>query len=236
MSSPDRRAELAGRWKALQGRVAAAAAAADRDPGELTVIAVTKTHPATDIAHLLSLGVRDIGENRAQELAAKLAELDGPHDKALPAPHWHFIGQLQRNKAALVGRSCAALHTLDRAELLSPLGRAAGAAGRQLDVFIQLSFDGDPRRGGVTEEAVEELADAVAGQPELRLAGLMGVPPLGAEPRAAFGRLRAASDLLRRSHPSASAISAGMSTDLEKAVMEGATHLRVGTALMGSRA
>ena len=230
-------------WRAVGGRCRSAwqrpAAAAQRDPGDLTVIAVTKTHPATDIAHLLSLGVREIGENRAQELAAKLAELDGPDGldaKALPAPHWHFIGQLQRNKAGLVARSCTALHTLDRADLLAPLGRAAATAGCQLEVFIQLSFDGDPRRGGVTAEAIEELADAVAGRPELRLAGLMGVPPLGAEPLAAFGLLRAASDRLQRSHPAASGISAGMSSDLEKAVMEGATHLRVGTALMGSRA
>jgi pyridoxal phosphate enzyme (YggS family) len=215
--------------------VAAAAAAAGRQPQELTVISVTKTFPASDVALLHQLGVLDIGENRAQELASKIAALSGLLP-AEPVIRWHFIGQLQKNKASLVGRECAALHTLDRAALVAPLDRTASRSGRTLDVFLQLSLDGDPRRGGIVEDEIGALADAVAACSGLRLAGLMAVPPLDAAPRAAFARLRGVSDRLRVTHPGATAISAGMSADLEDAVMEGATHLRVGTDLMGSRA
>ena len=214
-------------------RVAQAAVAAGRQPEELTVITVTKTFPASDVAVLHAMGVLDIGENRAQELGSKIAELKG---LAPPPVRWHFIGQLQSNKAALVGRECFALHTLDRAALVTPLDRASRRAGRTLEVFIQVSLDGDPRRGGIAEADIGALADAVAERSGLRLAGLMAVPPLGAAPRPAFARLRAAGDRLRATHPGASALSAGMSADLEDAVIEGATHLRVGTDLMGSRA
>jgi pyridoxal phosphate enzyme (YggS family) len=180
--------------------------------------------------------VLDIGENRAQELAAKVSDM-----ASLPAGtgdpiRWHFIGQLQSNKAALIGRECAALHTLDRPSLIAPLQRGAERAGRVLDVFLQLSLDGDPQRGGIAEAGVPALADSVAQCGGLRLAGLMAVPPLGAAPRPAFARLRGVSERLRASHPEATALSAGMSADLEDAVMEGATHLRIGTDLMGSRA
>jgi pyridoxal phosphate enzyme (YggS family) len=228
-----RRDELAERWLDLQSRVAAAAQGAGREPSALTVIAVTKTWPSSDVAELLAIGVRDVGENRAQELVAKLAELAGP---ASPNLRWHFIGQLQRNKAAVIGRSCEALHTLDRDALIRPLSQAAGEAGRVLDIFLQLSLDGDPKRGGVVAEGIAPLAAQVADAAHLRLRGLMAVPPLGSRPRPAFAQLRLASERLQRSHPEADALSAGMSSDLEEAVMEGATHLRVGTVLMGSRA
>lgn len=235
-----RRLELSRRHKAVMERIAAAASAAGRSAHELTLITVTKTFPASDVKLLHELGVLDIGENRAQELASKLTEL-GQLATSKGAPlnpplRWHFIGQLQGNKAALAGRECAALHTLDRPSLLAPLDRAAAGSGRVLDVFIQLSLDGDPQRGGIVESGIGALADAIAGCASLRLAGLMAVPPLGAPPRPAFARLREASIRLLASHPGASALSAGMSADLEDAVMEGATHLRVGTDLMGSRA
>jgi hypothetical protein len=230
--SDSRRGELIRRRTALLQRVADAAAAAGRRPEELTVITVTKTFPASDVALLQEMQVLDIGENRAQELASKIAQLQGIQ----PPLRWHFIGQLQGNKASLVGRECFALHTLDRQALLAPLDRAAVRAGRRLEVFVQLSLDGDPHRGGIAEAQIGPLADAVAGCGGLRLAGLMAVPPLGAEPRPAFARVRAASERLRITHPGATALSAGMSADLEAAVIEGATHLRVGTDLMGSRA
>ena len=217
-------------------RVAAAAAAAGRQPSELTVITVTKTFPASDVALLQELGVSDVGENRAQEMASKIIELADHPSAPGAAIRWHFIGQRQSNKASLVARECAALHTLDHESLIARLANSAARAGRVLEVFLQLSLDGDPRRGGVVESAVLPLADAVAQCESLRLAGLMAVPPLGAPPRPAFALLRAVSDRLRRTHPGAAALSAGMSADLEDAVMEGATHLRVGTDLMGSRA
>ncbi len=239
VASPgDRRGELSRRRTALLDRVAEAAAAAGRRPEELTIITVTKTFPASDVALLHEMGVLDIGENRAQELTSKIAELQGIAVSATAAQpvRWHFIGQLQSNKAALIARECFALHTLDRDALIAPLDRAAVKAGRQLDVFVQLSLDGDPQRGGITEEKIGPLADAVAACTGLRLAGLMAVPPLGAAPRPAFARLRAVSEQLRVTHPEATALSAGMSADLEDAVIEGATHLRVGTDLMGTRA
>jgi pyridoxal phosphate enzyme (YggS family) len=236
-AADDRRADLSRRRTALLQRVAEAAAAAGRQPAELTVITVTKTFPASDVALLHGMGVLDIGENRAQELASKISELEGVLPATATAPvRWHFIGQVQSNKASLVGRECFALHTLDRGALLAPLHRAAMRIGRKLDVFIQLSLDGDPRRGGIIEDQIGPLADAVAAHSGLRLAGLMAVPPLGAAPRPAFARLRTAGDRLRITHPGAAALSAGMSADLEDAVIEGATHLRVGTDLMGSRA
>jgi PLP dependent protein len=228
--------ELRRRRVALLRRVAAAAEAAGRRPQELTVITVTKTWPATDVLLLQQLGVLDIGENRAQELASKVTELADLRSASAAAIRWHFIGQLQSNKAALIGRECTALHTLDRASLVAPLDRAASRAGRRLEVFLQLSLDGDPRRGGMALEEISRMADRVAGAAALHLAGLMAVPPLGAPPRPAFARLRAASERLQTKHPTAKALSAGMSADLEDAVMEGATHLRVGTDLMGSRA
>ncbi len=188
------------------------------------------------MALLHELGVLEVAENRAQELASKIGELAVLLAGSADPLRWHFIGQLQGNKAALVGRECAALHTLDRVALVAPLDRAASRAGRLLDVFIQLSLDGDPRRGGIAEDRLLPLADAVAQCSALRLRGLMAVPPLGAAPRPAFARLRAVSARLQATHPDARALSAGMSADLEDAVMEGATHLRVGTDLMGSRA
>jgi PLP dependent protein len=143
---------------------------------------------------------------------------------------------VQRNKAAAVARVCAALHTCDRPELLGPLARGAAEAGRVLDVFVQVSLDGDPERGGADVADVPALADAVAAETRLRLAGVMAVPPLGSDAAVAFARLQEISARLREDHPGASAISAGMSADLEIAVSHGATHLRVGTDLMGSRA
>jgi PLP dependent protein len=235
MTDP-RTAELRQRWDELRTRVARAAAAAGRSSEAITVVAVTKTWPASDVAALHAFGVQDIGENRAQELLDKVATLDetgalgGP-----PAVRWHFIGQLQRNKAAAVARTCAALHTFDRAELAGPLARGAAEAGNVLEVFLQVSLDGDARRGGAAPDALPSLAEAVAACPELRLVGLMAVPPLGADPDPAFATLAELSARLRRDHPGATAISAGMSGDLEIAVSHGATHLRVGTGLMGSR-
>jgi hypothetical protein len=228
-----RRVELARRRAALMERVERAAAAAGRRPAELTVITVAKTFPASDVALLHEMGVLDIGENRAQEFASKVTALQGMAGVPI---RWHFIGQLQGNKASLIGRECFALHTLDREALVAPLDRAAIRAGHTLEVFLQLSLDGDPQRGGIVEGEIGPLADAVAARGGLRLAGLMAVPPLGAAPRPAFARLRAVSERLRLTHPGAGALSAGMSADLEDAVIEGATHLRVGTDLMGSRA
>lgn len=218
------------RLTAVRTRLREAAEAAGRDVEELTLVAVSKTHPAAAVRELAGLGLREFGEARWQELGPKSEELAGVDLR------WHFLGRLQRNKARAVGRVATVVHSLDRPELCAPLGRGAADAGRELDVFVQVSLDGDSARGGVVIEDLAHLTDTAATTEGLRLAGLMAVVPLGAAPRPAFARLRQLAEQVRTRHPGAVELSAGMSGDLEEAVAEGATHLRIGTALFGSRA
>lgn len=227
MTTP-RRAQLAANLAAVRARMAAAAAAAGRQPGELTLVAVTKTFPVADVRHLVELGVGDVGENRAQEGAAKQALVGTP-------PRWHFVGGLQRNKAALVASFADVVHSVDRPELVDALGRHAESRAIPLDVLVQVSLDDDSSRGGATTPELLGLAARVAAAPGLRLRGLMAVAPLAADPVAAFGRLAGLAAALRREYPEAAWISAGMSGDLEAAVSAGATHVRIGTALLGRR-
>jgi pyridoxal phosphate enzyme (YggS family) len=234
-----RRAELVGALGAVRARIAAACESAGRDSRSVTLVAVTKTYPATDVLTLLRLGVTDLAENRDQEAAAKAAEtaaaLTAQPD--LPKPVWHFVGQLQSRKCRSVVGYATSVHSLDRLKLVPVLARAvAEQRPDPLDVFVQVSLDGNVERGGAVPEAVPELADAAAEHPELRLRGLMAVPPLGADPDAAFARLAELSAELRARHPAADAMSAGMSGDLEAAIRNGSTHVRVGTALLGRRA
>lgn len=191
-----------------------------------TRIVVTKFHPASLVRELVELGVRDVGENRHQEAVAKAAEVD---DARLA---WHFVGQLQSNKARAVRRYAATVHSVDRPSLVDALGVDDG---RELGVFLEIDLSGEPGRGGVAPEASESLAERVLATPGLRLLGVMGVAPLGEQPRPAFARLRAVSDRIRDLAPDATAISAGMSGDFAEAIAEGATHLRIGTAITGKR-
>ncbi|WP_347111169.1 YggS family pyridoxal phosphate-dependent enzyme [Paenarthrobacter sp. S56] len=200
------------------------------------LIVVTKFHPAQDVRRLAALGVRDVGENRDQEAAAKAAELDGLDLK------WHFIGQLQSNKARSVAKYAASVQSIDRMQLVTALRksieREQEASGREdLACFIQVNLDDDggAHRGGARPSEVQALADAIEEAPGLLLAGLMAVAPLGADPDAAFGKLAVVSEELRENHPEATAVSAGMSQDLEVAIRFGATHLRIGSDILGSR-
>jgi pyridoxal phosphate enzyme (YggS family) len=194
------------------------------------MVAVTKTWPAADVRLLAELGVRDVGENRDQEARDKHALCA---DLGL---RWHFVGQLQRNKARSVAGYADVVHSLDRLSLVTALGRAAEDAERPLVALVQVSLEaGTSGRGGVAPAEVGVLADAVAATPALVLGGLMAVAPLAADPDEAFARLAAVAADLRRSHPQATMISAGMTGDLEAAVRHGATHVRVGTALLGRR-
>jgi len=215
---------LAERLARVDGEIADAARAAGRDPGGLTRIVVTKFHPAELLRELVGLGVRDVGENRHQEAVVKAAELA---DLDL---NWHFVGQLQSNKAKAVREYATAVHSVDRASLADAL-----AAEAPLDVFLELNLTGDPARGGVDPARMDELAERVMSTPGLVLRGVMAVAPLGEAPRAAFERVRAASESLIRIAPAATAISAGMSGDFREAILEGATHLRIGTAITGKR-
>ena len=194
----------------------------------MTLVAVTKTFPVPDVRRLLALGVTDIGENRDQEARVKAA--------AVPEARWHFVGRLQRNKCRSVASYAALVHSVDRAELVTALDAGVGRAGRApLDVLIQVSVDADPGRGGTLPADVPRLAAAVAAAAGLRLTGVMAVAPFGADPLPAFAALAEVAADLRRDHPGATIVSAGMSGDLEAALRCGATHVRIGTALLGGR-
>lgn len=219
---------LADRLAAVDERIRDAARAAHRDVADITRIVVTKFHPAALVAELHALGVRDVGENRQQELTAKRAELDG-----IPDLTWHFIGQAQTNKARAVRAAADAVHSVDRARIADALDAADGAA--PLDVLLQVNLTDDTGRGGVAPEGVEELAAHVAGRPSLRLRGVMAVAPLDEEPARAFERLRACADAVRAVVPDARWISAGMTGDFPEAIAMGATHLRIGSAITGPR-
>ncbi len=226
-----REVEIAARLAAVRDRIAAACHAAGRASGEVTLIAVTKTYPVSDIRLLVELGVADIGENRDQEAAPKAAEC-----AALGVPvTWHFVGQLQTNKAASVVSYASVIHSVDRLRLVTVLGARARAAGRTVTGLVQVSLDDDPARGGAPGGQVAAIADAIAGEPGLVLGGVMAVAPLGMAADGAFGKLRKIADAVRAEHPTAVMISAGMSADLEQAIEAGATHVRVGTALLGGR-
>lgn len=222
---------LAERLTALDARIADAARAVGRDPGELTRIVVTKFHPARLVVDLAALGVADVGESRQQELTAKREETAG----AVEGVRWHFIGQLQSKKAKAVRAASDCVHSVDRDRVADAL-HAADADGRPLDVFLQVNLTDDPARGGAAPDGVEALAEHIAAAcPSLRVRGVMAVAPLAQAPAAAFERLAAAAATVRRVVPDAAWISAGMSGDFAEAIAAGATHLRIGTAITGPR-
>ena len=230
--------ELAEALGALRRRVDAACAAAGRDPAGVRVVVTTKTFPAADVLHLAGLGVRDVGEAREQEARAKRAEVAEATGAQAPDLRWHFLGRLQRNKAGAVAAWAHLVHSCDSERLADALDRGARAAGRELPVLVQSDLgdgEGDAARGGAPVRAVPALADHVAGAPGLRLAGLMAVAPRDADPAAAFARLAELAARVRADHPGADVLSAGMSEDLEHAVAAGATHVRVGRAVLGRR-
>lgn len=219
--------DLCERLARVAAAIDDACAAVGRSPGELTTIVVTKFHPPGLIRALYALGVRDVGENRHQEAQAKAAELDD-----LEGLRWHFVGQLQSKKARQARRYAHAVHSLDRDSVVDALSDDSGSV---VDGFVQVNLTDDPGRGGVAERDVETLAEKVLSTPGLRLRGVMAVAPLDEEARPAFARLRAVSERVRSLEATADAISAGMSPDFAEAVAEGATHLRIGTAITGSR-
>ncbi|MZF88339.1 YggS family pyridoxal phosphate-dependent enzyme [Streptomyces sp. SID5643] len=233
----DRKDELAANLAKVERRIADACAAAGRARDEVTLIVVTKTYPASDVRILAELGVRHVAENRDQDAAPKAEACSD-----LPLT-WHFVGQLQTNKVRSVAGYADFVQSVDRSRLVTALSKEAVRAGRELGCLLQVALDagesGRGERGGTGPGGIGELADLVAGAPGLRLDGLMTVAPLTGEyagrEQAAFERLMVLSTDLRRSHPAATMVSAGMSTDLEQAVTAGATHVRVGSAVLGVR-
>ncbi|WNZ12315.1 YggS family pyridoxal phosphate-dependent enzyme [Streptomyces sp. 11x1] len=233
----DRKTQLAGNLAKVEERIAAACVAAGRKREEVTLIVVTKTYPASDVRILSELGVRHVAENKDQDAAPKAAECSD-----LPLV-WHFVGQLQTNKVRSVVRYADLVQSVDRSRLVTAVSKEAVRAGREVGCLIQVALDADEsgrgERGGVGPGGIEELADLLARSPGVRVDGLMTVAPLTGQyagrQRAAFERLMDLSTDLRRAHPAANMVSAGMSADLEDAVAAGATHVRVGTAVLGVR-
>lgn len=229
-SGDSRRSSLAARLADVDARIAHAATSAGRDPAVLTRIVVTKFHPAQLVTDLHALGVRDVGENRQQEIVAKRAELP-----AFDGLRWHFIGQVQTNKARAVRAAADVVHSVDRERLADAL-HAADPEGDRLDVFVQVNLTDDPGRGGVAPEAVESLTEHIARVcPSLCVRGVMAVAPLADAAAAAFERLAASASAVRSVVPEATWMSAGMSGDFAEAIAAGATHLRIGTAITGPR-
>ena len=220
--------DLGARLSAIDAQIADAARLAGREPDEITRIVVTKFHPASLVRELHALGVREVGENRQQELSAKQEEL------AALDLRWHFIGQAQTNKAAAIRRSADVVHSVDRAKLADALHRAA-EGDDVLDVLVQINLTDDAARGGVEVAQATVLAEHVLSLPSLRLRGVMAVAPLDEEPASAFARLRDVADGVRAVAPDADWISAGMTGDFVEAIAAGATHLRIGSAITGPR-
>lgn len=221
---------LADRLSAVRSAVADALRAASRDADEVTTIVVTKFHPESLVRRLHALGVRDFGENRHQEAEAKASATS---DLEL---RWHFVGQLQGNKAKRVRRYASVVHSVDRISLVDALSAGSpDSEHKSLECFIQINLTQDPHRGGAIGDDVERVAERILAAPELTLRGVMAVAPLDEEPRAAFARVAAISERVRSIAPEATSISAGMSSDFREAILEGATHLRIGTAITGNR-
>ena len=216
---------VADRLETVRAGVAEAAAQAGRDPAGITTVVITKLHPVSLVRELHALGVRDFGENRHQDAQGKAAELS---DLDLT---WHFVGQLQSKKARQAAAYVRVIHSLDRDSVVDALR----SDERTIDAFVQLNLTTDAARGGVPDDALEQLVARVVATNGIRLLGVMAVAPLGEEPRAAFARLRAASDRVRAIDPAAEFISAGMSGDYREAILEGATHLRIGSTITGNR-
>ena len=232
-------AELAESLARVRERIAGAARAAGRDPGEVALLAVTKTFPAADVAALVDLGLADFGENRDQEGSAKAAELAALRPDA--DLRWQMIGNVQRNKARSVVSWAGQVQTVDSERLADALASSVrvaidrGSRNGSLDVLVQASIDGDPKRGGCPLPDLVRLADLIGEKTELRLRGVMAIAPRESEPSQAFERLAGVVITLREHHPAATELSIGMSGDLEAAIASGSTCVRVGTALLGGR-
>ena len=226
-----RRAEIEAGLDAVHQRIARACADAGREPEDIRLVVVTKFFPVSDVRILAELGVTDVGENRHQEAEAKAAECS---DLDL---HWHFIGGLQSNKAAAVAAYASVVESVDRRKLVGPLSRGAHQRSHPVDVLLQVSLDPPEREGrsGADPADLTELAAAVDEAGMLTLCGLMAVAPLDEDPATAFARLAEVRSSFLTHHPSATWLSAGMSADLEQAISAGATHVRVGSAVLGSR-
>ena len=216
----------AARWRAVRDEVDTECVAWGRNPSDVTLIVVTKFHPATLIDELWNAGARDFGESRHQDAAPKAEEL---HHREL---NWHFVGQVQSNKARAIARYATMIHSLDRISVVDALATSENRVGG----FIELNLTDDPGRGGVdSADAMMSLAERIMDTDTIDLRGVMAVAPQDVDPGVAFARVATFSGILAQAYPNANAISAGMSADWKSAIQCGATHLRIGTAITGNR-
>jgi len=227
----NRLSEIQSNLEIIQARIESACTVAGRDISEITLIAVTKTYPASDVDLLKQLGIENVGENRDQEASAKKLEVKSEFK-------WHFIGQLQSNKAKSVVNYADLIHSVDRWSLAKEIQKSAQGKDKMQQVLIQVDLDQsgpDPTRGGIWPAELRELAQLINQASHLELKGLMSVAPLGEKPELAFARLKEIRVDFLKENPGAQILSAGMSDDLESAILHGATHLRIGSALLGER-
>ena len=228
MSGLDRKEELASSLSDVQSCIQEAASRASRKKDDVTLVVVTKTYPVSDVQILHQLGVTHFGENRSAE---------GLEKSALVSAHWHFQGQIQSNKIAAIASWADTVHSLDDLSHVAKFDRAVGEfPEKRLQVFIQISLDGDTSRAGVSGDELLVLGQAISSTKNLDLAGLMVVPPVQAEPEAAFSKVAEIAQRFRNEFPMARSLSAGMSGDYEVAIAHGATHIRVGSQILGPRA
>ena len=219
--------EITATLASVEERIRKAAATAGRIRSELTLIAVTKTYPVSDVQILTNLGVSNFGENRSDE---------GLEKSELISATWHFQGQVQGRKLKDIVSWASYIHSIDSGEHITKLSRICSEKDREISIFLQFSLDGAPDRGGVRADQLGQLADQVAADPNLHLAGLMCVPPVEYGFDRAFGEIEKVHSAFKMGFPDAVGLSAGMSSDFEVAIAYGATHLRVGSEILGSRA
>ena len=222
-----RKDQILSNLESVKEKISAAAQAAGRAPSEITLIAVTKTYPASDVQILADLGVSNFGENRSDEGLEKSAAI---------AATWHFQGQVQGRKLKDIASWATYIHSIDSADHITKLSRICAEKEREISIFLQLSLDGAPDRGGVLADQLGQLANQVAADSNLHLAGLMCVPPVEYGFERAFGEIAKVHSAFKVGFPEAIGLSAGMSSDFEVAIAYGATHLRVGSEILGSRA
>jgi hypothetical protein len=216
--------ELSANLDSIRARISAAAQSSGRSADEITLIVVTKTFPASDVQILYDLGARDFGENRDQEASVKSLEL--PEDC-----RWHFQGQIQSNKLKSIAEWADVLHSIDDIAHAKKLSSLVSTK----DFFVQVSLDNLPNRGGVLPNLLPVFLEEISEFANLNVRGLMAVAPLGEDPAGAFKRLKELSDQVVKSHPKVHEISAGMSNDFEAAISQGATHIRIGSQILGVR-
>jgi pyridoxal phosphate enzyme (YggS family) len=218
--------DIAAALANVEDRITKAASSAGRNRSDLTLIAVTKTYPASDVQILADLGVSNFGENRSDE---------GSEKSQLISATWHFQGQVQGRKLKDIASWATCIHSIDSADHITKLSRICSEKDRKISIFLQLSLDGAPDRGGVLADQLGQLAELVTADSNLHLAGLMCVPPVEYEFDRAFGEIAKVHNAFKMGFPAAIGLSAGMSSDFEVAIAYGATHLRVGSEILGSR-